>query len=137
MTTGRASARGTRAARARTRHGHASAPEVGARTVFPVAAPVVDVPLVASPADAAGAAGPVASDDVPAIAPAADAPADAGGSSREPTDDELDARARALLAGMTPLEDLVAERVPLSLVVDLVSPFGPDSERIAREERGR
>ncbi|MGP7960623.1 hypothetical protein ACTVCO_07395 [Sanguibacter sp. A247] len=60
----------------------------------------------------------------PGVAPAA-----------EPTDDELDARARVVLGSMPALDELLAERVPLTLIVDLVSPFGPDSERIARDER--
>lgn len=59
------------------------------------------------------------------------------GTPGEPTDDELDARSREILAGLPALEDLLAERVPLALVADLASPFGPDSERLAREERDR
>lgn len=55
----------------------------------------------------------------------------------EPTDAELDARAREILEGLPSIDDLLRERVPLALAVDLISPFGPDSARIAREEKGR
>ncbi|QIK83080.1 hypothetical protein [Sanguibacter sp. HDW7] len=69
----------------------------------------------------------------PQEAPVVDAPV---GTPDEPTDDELDARSREILEGLPALEDLLAERMPLALVADLLSPFGPDSQRISREEKG-
>lgn len=53
----------------------------------------------------------------------------------EPTDAELDARSRRILADLPPLEEALERGVPLTLLADLLSPYGPDSERIAREER--
>jgi len=129
MTTGRSSAHGARAGRSRAHPRHASAPGVaGVRATFPVDAPVVERdPGAAGPGVAgAGPAGPAAAG--PGVAARDDATA---------SDDALDVRAHELLADRPALEDLVAERLPLALVVDLLSPFGPDSERLAREERDR
>lgn len=114
MATGRTSAQGRRTPRARSPHGWPVASETLVRPAF-----LVEVPVVDEGPDAGSAPG----DDV--------------ATAQEPSDDELDARARAVLEGLPRLEDLLAERVPLTLAADLLSPFGPDSERIAREEQDR
>ena len=113
MATGRASAPGRRTPRVRTPHSWPATVETPSRASF-----LLDVAVV---------------DDGSAAEPAPGAPAGAD----EPTDDELDARARTVLEGLSRLEDLLAERVPATLAADLLSPFGPDSERIAREEQDR
>lgn len=125
MATGRASAQGRRTPRVRTPHSRPATTETPSRASFLVDVPVVD--------DVPGADVPEA-DDVPVVEPL---PGGAFGAADEPTDDELDARARTVLEGLPRLEDLLAERMPLTLAADLLSPFGPDSERIAREEQGR
>ena len=114
MATGRASAQGRRTPRVRAPHSRPATTETPSRASF-----LVDVPVV---------------DDGPAAEPLPGAAIDAVD---EPTDVELDARARTVLEGLPRLEDLLAERVPVTLVADLLSPFGPDSERIAREEQDR
>ena len=130
MATGRASAQGRRTPRVRMLHSRLVTTETLSRASFLVDVPVVD--------DVPGDDGP--RDDVPRDddAPGAEPPPGPSYDARdEPTDDELDARARAVLEGLPRLEDLLAERVPVALIADLLSPFGPDSERIARGEQGR
>ena len=120
MATGRASAQGRRTPRVRMFHSRPVTTETLSRASF-----LVDVPVVDNVPEA---------DDAPVVEPL---PGEAYGAADEPTDVELDARARAVLEGLPRLEDLLAARVPVALVADLLSPFGPDSERIAREEQGR
>lgn len=135
MATGRASAQGRRTPRVRMLHSRPATSETPSRASFLVDVPVVDeVPGDEGPGHEGPRDDAPGDDDAPRTEPPPGPSYDVGD---EPTDDELDARARAVLEGLPRLEDLLAARVPVTLVADLLSPFGPDSERIAREEQGR
>lgn len=133
MAIGRASAQGRTTARVRKPHGRYVSPELASSPSDPVRSG--PVPAVAQPPVPEAAHRP-APDVMQASEPdLVRASAHDDAQPTEPTDDELDARARVVLASMPPLGQLVEDRVPLTLIADLLSPFGPSSERIAREER--
>jgi len=55
---------------------------------------------------------------------------------QQPAPDAADVQADAAVGedGESPVMELLSEKVPLSLIMDLSTPAGPDSEQILEEE---